>query len=381
MRTRLFWKEKIEAAWRYRPIVWLSGIRRIGKTTLCKQLEPITYFNCDLPSVVRQLENPELFFASHPADVRIVLDEIHRLKDPSLVLKIAADAFPRLKILATGSSSLAATKKFTDSLTGRKVSIYLPPVLWPECTADFSVIDFDKRLLFGGFPSVLLSDSRDDYFYEEWIESFYARDVTELFGLRNRSGFLKMLHLLLLKNGSQFDASQLAQESGLSRQTIVSYLAACEVAHAAFILRPFYGGGSREIVRQPKIYGVDTGLISYVRGWDTLRDDEKGGLWENLVLDVLLATFSPTSLHYWRTKSQDEIDFVIERGRGVIDIVEAKMNPDKVRLSSIAKFRQSYPQGDNYVVSPFVEKGYTIYSNSVSIRISGLSEILLAKIS
>jgi predicted AAA+ superfamily ATPase len=123
MIVRNFWITKINAAWKLRPIVWLSGVRRIGKATLSKMFNQTKYLNCDLPSTWRRLQDPESFFKSIESNTIIVFDEIHRLEDPSSLLKIAADEFPDLRILATGSSTLAATKKFRDSLTGRKHSI------------------------------------------------------------------------------------------------------------------------------------------------------------------------------------------------------------------------------------------------------------------
>ncbi|MBN1578232.1 MAG: AAA family ATPase [Chitinispirillaceae bacterium] len=125
MFLRPFWINRIESAWQKRPIVWLSGVRRVGKTTLANLLPDIRYFNCDLPSEVRSMADPELFLDKFPKGTRIILDEIHRLDDPSRLLKIAADAYPHLRVLATGSSTLAATNKFRDSLTGRKLSIHL----------------------------------------------------------------------------------------------------------------------------------------------------------------------------------------------------------------------------------------------------------------
>ena len=84
------------------------------------------YFNCDLPSVARQLENPEFFYSNLKKDATVIFDEIHRISNPSGFLKIGTDEFPQLKILATGSSTLAATNKFRDSLTGRKIHLFLP---------------------------------------------------------------------------------------------------------------------------------------------------------------------------------------------------------------------------------------------------------------
>lgn len=146
MIKRSFWIKKIEQAWESRPIVWLSGVRRIGKTTISKMFKDIVYMNCDLPSVVRRLEDPEAFFKSINKGSVVVFDEVHRLEDPSRLLKIAADEYANIRILATGSSTLEATKKFKDSLTGRKLVIHLLPVLWDECNTQFEIIDLDLRL-------------------------------------------------------------------------------------------------------------------------------------------------------------------------------------------------------------------------------------------
>jgi hypothetical protein len=128
MIPRPFWTDRIEQCWRKAPIVWLSGVRRAGKTTLATGLTDALYLNCDLPSVQQRLADPEAFYRSVTRS-RLILDEVHQLPDPSSLLKIGADAFPRLKILATGSSTLAATQKFRDGLTGRKRNLHLVPVM------------------------------------------------------------------------------------------------------------------------------------------------------------------------------------------------------------------------------------------------------------
>jgi hypothetical protein len=134
-------------------------------------LPDAVYLNCDLPSTARALADPELFLSSQKRGAVIALDEVHRLADPSLTLKIAADEYPHLNILATGPSTLAATGKFRDSLTGRKRAIHLCPVLWEECGEPFGVPDFDRRLLHGGLPEALLADTKSPHAFAEWIDS------------------------------------------------------------------------------------------------------------------------------------------------------------------------------------------------------------------
>lgn len=183
MIERTFWIQRIQQAWGKRPIVWLSGVRRVGKTTLAQMFSNAVYLNCDLPSVGRRLVDPELFYDSLNKGAVVIFDEIHRLEDPSRLLKIVADAYPHIKVLAIGSSTLAATKKIRDSLTGRKQMIYLPPVLWSECIDKFDKKELDHRLLHGGLPEPLLSETKNAAFFSEWMDSFYARDIQELFGI------------------------------------------------------------------------------------------------------------------------------------------------------------------------------------------------------
>lgn len=336
----------------------MSGVRRVGKTTLAKMFPKAIFQNCDLPSVSRGLEDPELFYDPLEPGTLVVFDEIHRLKDPSRLLKIAADAYPQLRILATGSSTLAATQKFRDSLTGRKQMIYLPPVLWRECRDEFSVRDLDHRLLQGGLPEPLLSSRNDPHFFSEWLDSFYARDIQELFGIRNRSGFMGLLQLLLRQSGGLVDYTNLARLSDLSRPTVKSHIEALGIAHAFFLLPPFHGGSRREILRRPKGYGFDTGFVAFVRGWDSIREEDRGLLWEHVVLDELRTVFDDRDLYFWRDKSNREMDFVVKGSRQQVEAIECKINPDKFKPDDLLVFRSLYPEGKNRVLSPSVKTPY-----------------------
>ncbi len=358
MKKRPFWIKRIEQAWQKRPVVWLSGVRRVGKTTLSKMFTTATYMNCDLPSVVRRLSDPESFYDSLDKQTTIVFDEVHRVKNPSMLLKIAADNYPHLKTLATGSSTLSATQKFRDSLTGRKIMIYLPPVLWDECQDVFSVKNLDHRLLYGGLPEPLLAAKKDAAFFSEWIDSFYARDIQELFGIRNRIGFIKLLHLLLRQSSGLIDYSNLAKLSDLSRPTVKAHIEAMTTAHAIYLLPPFFGGSRREIIRRPKCYAFDTGFVTFIKGWDSIREDDRGLLWEHLVLDAVRTAVHDANLFYWRDKSGREIDFIIKGANQRIHTLECKMNPDDFNPKSLSHFRSLYPNGNNYVACPYITTSY-----------------------
>jgi predicted AAA+ superfamily ATPase len=350
--ARPFWHQRLSDAWKHAPIVWLSGVRRVGKTTLAKSLDGALYLNCDLPSTEERLADPERFLRSVDRGV-VVLDEIHQLPDPSRLLKIAADEFPKLRLLATGSSTLAATAKFRDSLSGRKRSVHLVPVLAGELPA-FGIRDISHRLLRGGLPAALLAEAHEPDLYAEWLDSYFARDVQELFSVSKRSAFLTLVQTLLKQSGGLAEITKLAALSGLSRPTTMSYLEVIEVTQVATVLRPFHGGGARELTHQPKIYGFDTGFVAWSRGWNELRTPDSGQLWEHLVLEALQARVVPRGLnvHFWRDKQQREVDFVVPAGRSAAHAIECKWSTSGFETRGLAAFRAEHPRGRNFLVVP-----------------------------
>lgn len=375
MISRPSWLGRIEECWRKAPIVWLSGVRRSGKTTLCRELGDTEFLNCDLPSSQRLLADPEAFFRSLSRP-RLVLDEVHQLADPSRLLKIGADAFPDLKILATGSSTLAATKKFRDSLTGRKRNLHLVPVRHDELPA-FGIADLRHRLLRGGLPQPLLAAEYDAGFYSEWLDSYYARDVQELFRVEKRGGFLKLVESVLRLSGGQMEATALCSLCGLSRPTVLTYLDVMELTHVAAFIRPWSGGGKRELVRQPKVYGFDTGFVAFARGWTQLRPEDCGLLWEHIVLERFLSDPAEPEVMYWRDKDQHEIDFVLPAGRGVVDAIECKWDADRFDPKNLRVFRALHPAGKNFVVATNVARPYTREAGGLTVTFTGLDGLTL----
>jgi uncharacterized protein len=373
MIRRPLWLSCIDALWAKAPIVWLSGVRRVGKTTLAQSLPGAEFLNCDLPSAQMRLGDPESFYRSLSKPC-LILDEVHQLPDPSRVLKIAADAFPDLRILATCSSTLAATSKFKDSLTGRKRNLHLVPVRFDELP-DFGIRDLGHRLFRGGLPPAMLAEAYDPGFYAEWLDSYYARDVQELFRVEKRGGFLKLVESVLRLSGGQLEATSLANLCGLSRPTVLNYLEVLELTHVATFVRPYSGGGPREIVRQPKVYGFDTGFVAFARGWHDLRPDDYGILWEHLVLEKLISDLGEVQVMYWRDKSHHEVDFILPRGRGEVDAVECKWDAGGFESKNLQVFRAQYPAGKNIVVCANFTEPLTQRVAGLEVTFTGLDKL------
>lgn len=350
MVNREFWQQSIESAWQERSVVWLTGVRRVGKTTLARSIANTKYLDCELPRVRRLIEeDPEAFLEEHGSE-RLILDEVHRIENPSELLKIAADHYPQLRILATGSSTLGASSRFRDTLAGRKRDLHLVPVLFSELEA-FNADDLKTRLLHGGLPENLLAERFPEKDFVEWLDAYWARDIQELFRLEKRSAFLRLLELLLTQSGGLCELSSFASVCGASRQTLSNYLGVLEATGTVCVLRPFASNRQREITAMPKVYGFDTGFVCHARGWRSLRREDLGGLWEHLVLDELRVRFHPSELFYWRDKQKHEIDFILARRGSPPIAVECKWNLKAGEKSSFPSLQTLYPEARLVVVA------------------------------
>jgi uncharacterized protein len=358
---RPFWQNMIEKFWGQRNIIWLMGIRRAGKTSLCLSLPDIEYFDCERPRVRELLNDPEGFLETRKGK-RIVLDEVHRLDNPSEILKLAADHYPDVKIIATGSSTLGASAKFKDTLAGRKREIWLTPLLLHEM-AIFGNSDLRHRFLFGGLPSFFRQMQLPEIDYRDWIDSYWAKDIQELFKVGKRNSFQKFEELLLVKSGGMFEATKFTGSCEVSRPTIGNYLDVLEETFVVHVVRPFSTHKATEIVMAPKVYGFDTGFICYAQGRTELRPEDLGFMWEHCVLNEIQGTLQTRSINYWRDKRGHEVDFVIKDKRDhALTAIECKFSITKAgkeALDAIAEnfaaLRNYYPHGENFVVAHDVD--------------------------
>lgn len=222
----------------------------------------------------------------------------------------------------------------------------------------------------GGLPEFLLDETKKGELFSEWIDSYYARDIQELFNVRNRTGFLKLMHLLFMQSGGILEITSLTKESGLSRPTVTAHIEALAVAHAVYLVQPYFGGGKKEIVKRPKVYAFDTGFVTHVKGWNELRETDLGSLWEHLVLDMLRVSYG--KVYYWLDKEKNEIDFLIKEQGEVVHTIECKINPDKYSVKAVQKFRTYYPEGRNFCFTPHIKTPYTLKVGEIEVEFCSL---------
>lgn len=400
MFPREFWITKIQEAWRLRSIIWLVGVRRIGKTTLVKSLsedhenakngivhQSLLYYDCELKRNRDLIESDVEKFWEKKENQIVILDEIHRLENPSEVLKIAADHYPKVKVIATGSSTLAASKKFKDTLSGRKIVIELRPLIEADLHAftnnnlkKSTKINtlLEKRFLYGGMPENYLSDELPEYAFEEWIDSYWSKDIQELYELRSKFAFQKFMELLFIQSGGIFEASKFATDCKVSSPTISNFLHVLEETFVIDVLRPYHKRKNSEIVSAPKVYAFDTGLACYLKGWSSLRNEDLGILWEHFVLNEFKAHLQNNAdILYWRNKKKQEVDFIIKKKRSqTVIAIETKWQAKNFNPDNLQAFRELHPEGENFLIANDIQESYTKNYTDLKVKFISLKEFI-----
>jgi len=341
-------------------IVIIYGARQVGKTTLVKEIQKkylaeSIYLNCDEPDI------REAFSDKTSTEIKaylgkakiVILDEAQRIKNIGLTLKLMADNFPEIQIIATGSSSFDLSSKIAEPLTGRKNEFFLYPFSYSELKAIYSDLELNRlleqRIIFGMYPEVIEGGKEAEKNLKSLAKSYLYKDILEFQGIRNSEAIEKLLQALALQIGDEVSYNELAQTVGIDKNTVANYIQILEKAFIIFRLNPYSRNLRSELKELRKIYFFDTGvrnaIINNLNPLN-LRQDV-GALWENFLISERLKSNSNNGLdcnaYFWRTKEGKEIDYLEDAG-GKLSGFEIKWKKDKFKIPEI--FLKTYAQSN-----------------------------------
>ncbi len=373
-------KSKLLALLHRFPAVALLGPRQAGTTTLAlsleEQLKPqALYLDLELPSDRAKLAEPELYLSQH-RDRLVILDEIHRLPGLFQTLRGVIDRGRRTgrrtgQFLLLGSASIDLMHQSAETLAGRIAYLELTPFTVSEVrgTGPFAP---DMLWLRGGFPESFLADDDEDSFSwrAAFIQTYLERDVPAL-GPRVPAETLRRYWQMLAHNqGQMLNGAQLAAGLGVSGQTVARYLDILVDLLLVRRLQPWASNARKRLVRSPKVYVRDSGLVHALLGIHTqeelLGHPIVGPSWEGMIVENILSSL-PASVHSWfyRTSAGAEIDLVLEFGPKNIWAIEIKRSisnpvPSKgfyIGCADVKATRQIvlYPGTESYRNDPNVE--------------------------
>lgn len=344
----------------------IYGARQVGKTTLLKNIvekdsKEIYWLNGDRVEDRALLENASstrlLSFLS--GKKMIIIDEAQRIEDIGLKLKIIFDE-TSIQIVATGSSSFDLANKIQEPMTGRKYEYKLYPFSFDELAQHSNAFEEYKqlpnRLLFGSYPDVVLHEGNQREVLENLANSYLYKDILEWGKIKKSTKILKLLQAIAFQIGNQVSYTELSRIVGINKETVESYIDLLEKSFVIFRLHSFSRNLRNELKKSKKIYFYDNGIRNaLINNFNPieLRNDV-GALWENYIISERIKYTDYQQIYanryFWRTRYQQEIDYIEER-EGKLFAYEFKWNTHK-KVKIPNSFMNAYPDTETKIITP-----------------------------
>jgi len=316
--------EKVEAALGKYPVVAITGPRQSGKTTFAQLIRPdYQYVNLEDISMRDFAQSDPKAFLERYQDGAII-DEIQYVPDLFSYLQVYTDQRQRRgEYMITGSQNFLMMERISQSLAGRVALFNLLPFSLQELTnSSFPLKSWEEYLLAGSYPRKWAQQIEASEYYGNYLRTYIERDVRLIKNIINLGLFQRFLQLLAGRVGQLFNQSGLGTELGVDNKTVDSWMTLLEVSFIAFRLQPYYKNFSKRVVKTPKVYFYDTGILCALLG---IRSESelaihfaKGQLFENLViLEMLKNKFNQSvagDFYFWRESNGQEIDLIIDQG-------------------------------------------------------------------
>ena len=368
------------------PVLVLVGPRQIGKTSLLERIFPNhKYISLDVGSNAEAAETrPQEFLDLNPPP--LILDERQYAPSFFRFIKTYVDANKGKNglFILTGSQNFMLMESVSDSLAGRAAVIPylgLSGLEWSKANAINHQHTWREFLWKGGFPALWadpgLLPSRDRW-YQGYVSTYLERDVRNLLNVGNLRDFERYLRACAARCGQSLNLSEIGRDVGLSTTTSKQWLSVLQASNQVFLLEPFYRSLGKRIVKSPKLYFTDTGLVAYLMGFGSVeslwRSQQIGAIWENYVVSQWLRYrdwFDPSlGLWYWRDQGGNEVDLILEKDQKMIPI-ECKVSerPDRKSIRGIKKLKQFYGEEviDRSFIACPIETSFDIENSTTAV--------------
>ena len=351
------------------PAIGLLGPRQSGKTTLAKELFPqkpyISFENQD--NVLLAKKDPRAFLAKFKTGA--IFDEIQRVPDLLSYMQGVIDEQPNKVglFVITGSMNLLLLDSVSQTLAGRIAFIHLLPFSFAELeTSKYGNQSLNKLILNGGYPRLYDRKITPADYYPNYLLTYVERDVRQIKNIANLALFQRFLKICATRVGQEINYTSISNDTGVDQKTIMSWFGILEASFIAFRLQPFYNNLGKRLTQMPKLYFYDTGLCCSLLELETDSHVNthplRGSLFENLlILELLKQRLNKgqrSNLFYWRDRSGNEIDILIDQSTQIIP----------VEIKTATTFNMEFLKGINYwkKLNPTIKNAYLIYTGRSS---------------
>lgn len=346
----------------------LIGPRQVGKTTLLKQLQKdlqvkSVWLNADEADVLAILSkastSTELLQAIGNNTQLVIIDEAQQIPNIGLKLKLMFDNFPKIQVIATGSSAFDLQNNMNEPLTGRKISFDLYPISYNELINHTSILEakrqLETRLIYGSYPDVINHIGEEKQVLIELANSYLFKDILKIDSIRKPEHIEKLVRALAFQVGSEVNFNELAKTIGnIDAKTVEKYINLLQKTYIIFQLPAFSRNLRNEIKKGKKYYFYDNGIRNaLINNFSPMEMRfDKGAIWENFLISERVKRNKYINRHtnnyFWRTKDQSEIDY-IEEIDGYLHSFEFKWQSKKVKQPK--SFNIAYPKNTFSIIT------------------------------
>tara|TARA_R110002050_G_scaffold245367_1_gene382967 strand:+ start:35813 stop:36985 length:1173 start_codon:yes stop_codon:yes gene_type:complete len=313
----------------YFPVVTVTGPRQSGKTTLIKDAFPnLPYELLESPDKkALVMADPRAFLDKFPNGA--ILDEVQNIPELFSYLQGIVDDNPEIKFILSGSQNFLLLEKITQTLAGRTGVMKLLPLSLVELSnTSFYPKNVFEFIFKGGYPRLYNQKIPTEVFYSSYIQTYVERDVRTITNIGDLNTFQTFLSLCAGRVGQILNVDSLASDTGVTFNTAKKWLSILETSYIIRLLYPHHKNFNKRLIKSPKLYFLDTGLVSYLLRIKNTKQLEnhfmRGALFENFVINELMKhrynSAQRDDLYYWRDKHGKEIDCIIDRGEKLIPI-------------------------------------------------------------
>lgn len=342
----------VEAS-KYFPVITLTGPRQSGKSTLLRHLfDEVPYYSMEDLDIRQAAKlDPKGFLSQFTGGV--IIDEVQNVSELLSYIQGIVDEHPERKFYLTGSSNFSLLRSVTQSLAGRTAVFELLPLSLAEISSIDKEDTTDKIIYSGFYPAVWSGKNLPKLLYPNYAKTYLERDVRDILAVKDLDTFQRFIRLCAARIGSIFNASELANELGISVNTVNSWVSLLQASYLIYLLPPFHTNTRKRLTKSPKIYFTDCGLASYLLEIDSpqtlARDKMRGHLFENMVImDYLKGAYNAGKdggLYFYRDSNGNEVDLLIKRG-SEYDCIEIKsaatFHPDFTK--GLRSFKRAFPE-------------------------------------
>lgn len=366
MINRLISDKLLEMATKF-PVIAITGPRQSGKSTLCKNLfKEYRYVSLENPEIKHfALSDPKGFLDEY--NDKVIIDEAQNAPELfSYIQGIVDESGKTGQYILTGSQNFLLLEKITQSLAGRIYIYHLLPFSMSELKEKHHQ-DLLSHIFNGGYPRIYDKNIHPVDFFPSYVQTYVERDVRSMLNIKDLSLFSAFLKLCAGRIGQLFNSSSIANELGVDYKTIRSWLSLLEASFVVYTLQPWHTNFNKRVVKSPKIYFYDTGLVCYLLGLKTKEEINihfaKGAIFENFVLaEYIKNTWNKGEIlasYFWRDSAGHEIDLLIDQGQN-LKIVEIK---------SSKTIKQDFTKGLVYfekLAANYAIEKYVVYGGNES---------------